>query len=143
MNRRVLPLHFPEYCPWTRIGIEDRGTPPMRFGKSLDLPLSFCTFEFFRGQQRSRLILQNDAEFSLFQLLLDVFSECVQVRTLIDSKENIKIFWISCCTRIRDFDSGRSCVLIQYFYRAAPMSRNCNLTSTLHRLIVALSRKDY
>ena len=49
MNKRVLPLNFLEYCPWTRIGIEDGGTPPMRFGKSLDLALSFCPFEFFPG----------------------------------------------------------------------------------------------
>jgi len=48
---------------------------------------------FFRGQQRSSSCSKNDAEISFCQLLFDVFSECIQARTLIDSKENIKNFW--------------------------------------------------
>jgi hypothetical protein len=38
------------------------------------------------------LILKNDAEFSFLQLLFDVFSECIQACTLIDSKAHIKDF---------------------------------------------------
>ena len=80
MNKRVLPLHIPEYCPWTRIGIDDGGTPPMRFGKSLDLPLSFCTFEFFRGQQRSgssSKTTQNSRFFSCCSMCLASVSKLV------------------------------------------------------------------
>ncbi len=95
MNKRVSPLHFPEYCLWPRIGIEDGGTPPTRFGKRLDLHLSFCTFEFLRRPAALYLILEDDAEFSFFQPLFDVFSECIQPHTLIDSKQNIKNFGIA------------------------------------------------
>jgi hypothetical protein len=39
---------LPEYGSGaTRIGIVNEGDPPMRFGKSLDLPVSFCMPEFF------------------------------------------------------------------------------------------------
>ena len=56
---------LPEYGSGaTRIGIVNEGDPPMRFGKSLDLPVSFCMPEFFPWPAALQLILKNDAEFS-------------------------------------------------------------------------------
>jgi len=58
----------------------------------MDLPLSFRTFEFFPWPPPLYLILENDAEFSFVQAPFDVFSECLQARTLTDSKGHRKDF---------------------------------------------------
>jgi len=58
----------------------------------LDLPLSVWRFEFIYWPAALYFILKNDAEFSFLELLFNVFSERIQARTLINSKENIKDF---------------------------------------------------
>jgi len=46
--RNHCPSLVLEYCPGlTRIDIQKRGAPPTRFGKSLDLPLSFPRSDLF------------------------------------------------------------------------------------------------
>ena len=89
-----------------RSRIENRSAPSTRFGKNLDLRLSFSKFEFFTWPAALYLILKNDAEFALFQLLFDMFSKCIQVRTLIDSKVHFN-FWMNCCLRIRNSGTKR------------------------------------
>ena len=49
----------------------------MRFGKSLDLPLSFQSFEFFAWPAALYLILKYDAEVSLFEVLFDASSKSI------------------------------------------------------------------
>ena len=49
----------------------NKGVPPARFGKGLDLPVSFHRFEFFHRPAAFYFILKNDAESSSFELLLD------------------------------------------------------------------------
>jgi hypothetical protein len=64
-------------------------------------------FEFFRRPAPLQLILENDAKFSFFQLVFDVFNESIQASTLIDSKENIKNFgstYLAPTVRIGDPD---------------------------------------
>jgi hypothetical protein len=69
----------------TGIEIEDRGPPPTRFGKSLDLPLSFRSFDLFAWPVAVYLILKKDAESSLFQVPFDALGKGVETPILIDS----------------------------------------------------------
>jgi hypothetical protein len=63
------PLTSPtrEYCPSaTAVGIKNKGLPPPRVGKSLDLPLSFRKFDLLAWPVAIYIMLKKDAEFSLF-----------------------------------------------------------------------------
>jgi hypothetical protein len=58
----------------------------MRFGKSLDLLLSFCTSNVFPRPAALDLILKYDAVCSFFEPPLDVFGERLKTPMLIDQK---------------------------------------------------------
>src|SRR5262249_26370243 len=82
-----LPFTDPKYCSGTiRVGIMDKSVPTMRFGKSLDLPLSFRIFELFGCPVALYLILTNDTKRSFGEVLFDVSSKRLQTLGLIGLK---------------------------------------------------------
>jgi len=67
-----------EYCSGkARVCIVNKGVPPARLGKSLDLPLSVHRFEFFAWPAAFYLILKYDAEASLFEVPFDASSKSI------------------------------------------------------------------
>ena len=56
----------------------NKGVPPARLGKDLDLPVSFHGFEFFLWPAAFYLIFKNDAEMSFIELPLDACAKALQ-----------------------------------------------------------------
>jgi len=71
------PVMTLEYCPDTKIGIENRDVPSTWFGERLNVFLSVCTVDLSTRPTALQIILQNNAESAFFQTPFDMFSKFI------------------------------------------------------------------
>jgi hypothetical protein len=66
---------FSKYCPHTEPTVENCGSPSLGFGEPLDFSLSLPPRHSVAWPAAFQIMFKNNEEFSIFELLRDVFSK--------------------------------------------------------------------
>ena len=90
LDRRRVHTRFnlSKYCPHTEPGVENCGSPTLRFGELLDFSLSFWPRHSPAWPAAFQITIKNNAKFSFLELQRDVFNKRFQGSTVCHSNDN-------------------------------------------------------
>jgi hypothetical protein len=90
LNRSRVNTRFKlsKYCPRTEPGIENCDSPTLRFGEPVYFSVSFAPSNSAAWPAAFQIMFKNNAEFSLLELLRDVFSKRFQGGILCHLNDN-------------------------------------------------------